>query len=207
MGYIGPGYTRYAWLGQGVIAIVAVALLLGALPAGLNADDRAAWEALQSGDHFVIMRHAIAPGTGDPANFKIGDCSTQRNLSAAGRRQAALIGKQFRTNGIQTARVRSSQWCRCTETAELLSLGPVEPLPVLNSFFQRFEREARQTKRLKEWLDHQDLTGTLVLVTHQVNITALTNVFPASGEMLIIRRSKRGEYVVVGRIQTDIERQ
>ena len=207
MGYMKSGYSRYVWLGQGVIAIVAAVFLLGALPAGLSADDRAAWEALQSGDHFVIMRHAIAPGTGDPANFTIGDCATQRNLSAAGRRQAALIGKQFRTNGIHKARVRSSQWCRCTETAKLLSLGPVEALPVLNSFFQHFEREALQTKRLKEWLDQQDLTETLVLVTHQVNITALTNVFPASGEMLIIRRSKRGEYAVVGRIQTDVEQQ
>ena len=97
----------------------------------------------------------------------------------------------------------SSQWCRCLETAELLALGPVEPLPALNSFFQQFERRAQQTEQLKAWLDQQDLSNPLVLVTHQVNITALLDVFPASGEMMVVRRSGAGAYQVVGRIQTE----
>ena len=104
---------------------------------------------------------------------------------------------------MDAARVVSSQWCRCLETAKLLGLGPVEELPVLNSFFRRNERRAQQTQALRDWLAGQDLDGTLVLVTHQVNITALTGVYPASGELAVIRRSANGEISVVGSIQTD----
>ena len=130
------------------------------------------------GNHFVLLRHATAPGTGDPAHFKLGKCSTQRNLSKDGISQAVKIGEHFRANGIDKARVFSSQWCRCLETAKLLGLGTVEELPVLNSFFQKYEREELQTQMLKEWLAEQDLSEPLVLVTHQVNITALTKVYP-----------------------------
>jgi len=189
-------------LRQVLTALAAMTVIWLALPAGLIADTRATWKALQSEDHFAIMRHAIAPGTGDPANFKIGDCSTQRNLSQEGRRQAVAIGRRFRSNGMEKARVLSSQWCRCLETAKLLALGPVEPLSALNSFFQQFEQETQQTEQLKAWLDKQDFAEPLVLVTHQVNITALINVFPASGEMVVVRRSAIGAYRVVGRIKT-----
>lgn len=120
-----------------------------------------------------------------------------------GRRQAKTIGAQFRANGIEKARVFSSQWCRCLETARLLALGPVRELPALNSFFGQFDREASQTHLLKAWIAGQDLRHPLVLVTHQVNITALTDVFPASGEIVIVRRSKAGEFTVVGSIQMD----
>lgn len=171
---------------------------------GLSAaEDAALWSVLRSPGHLALLRHAIAPGTGDPAEFKLRDCSTQRNLSAEGRDQAARIGARFRTNGIQTARVFTSQWCRCLDTAQLLALGPVEELPVLNSFFQRYERREPQTHALKEWLAGQDLDEPLVLVTHQVNITALTSLHPTSGELVIIRRSGSGEISVVGTIETD----
>ena len=149
------------------------------------------------------MRHAIAPGTGDPANFALRDCSTQRNLSAEGRAQAAAIGDRFRANGMDAARVVSSQWCRCLETAQLLGLGPVEELPALNSFFRRSERREPQTQALRDWLAGQDLEHPLVLVTHQVNITALTGVYPASGQLVVLRRSDNGDISVVGSIRTD----
>jgi len=187
-----------------IAAAVAVVIGLVVAPFGLSASEEARfWSALKSGGHVVLMRHALAPGMGDPSEFALGDCSTQRNLSVEGRKQAARIGARFRANGLAAAQVLSSQWCRCLETAELLGLGPVEQLPVLNSFFQRPDRRNQQTEALKAWLDSQDLEGPLVLVTHQVNITALTGVYPASGEVVVVRRSANGEMTVVGSIETD----
>jgi len=116
------------------------------------ADSNQFWPALQSGVQIVLLRHALAPGTGDPAGFNFNDCAPQRNLSATGREQARKIGELFRGNGIDSARVCSSQWCRCLETARLLELGPVTELPIINSFFQSFHRKERQTRQLTEGL-------------------------------------------------------
>ncbi len=150
-----------------------------------------------------MLRHALAPGIGDPADFTLGDCSTQRNLSEAGRSQARRIGERFRANGIEQADVYTSQWCRCRDTAELLGLGPVKELPALNSFFRNFERETRQTAELAAWLEELEPERPLVLVTHQVNITAMTGVFPDSGELVIVRRDRDGGFSVSGTINTD----
>jgi broad specificity phosphatase PhoE len=182
--------------------IVGLCLLVGA-PDRLLADEVALWGRLKSGGHVALLRHALAPGTGDPADFTIGDCSTQRNLSEEGRAQAARIGERFRANGIDRASVFSSQWCRCLDTSELLGLGPVTELPTLNSFFRRSERQEPQTTGLKAWLSQQDLSGVVVLVTHQVNITALTGVYPSSGELVVARPSASGELSVIGTIATD----
>ena len=116
------------------VALFVITLLLVSACGNLNADEQAIWRTLKSGNHFAILRHAIAPGTGDPVNFKLGKCATQRNHSHTGRKQAVTIGERFRANGYDKARVLSSQWCRCLETAKLLSLGPVEPFAALNSF-------------------------------------------------------------------------
>jgi len=167
-----------------------------------QADDEALWNALRSPGHVALMRHALAPGTGDPAAFTLGDCSTQRNLSTDGRRQAEDIGARFRANGIATARVLSSQWCRCLETARALRLGPAVEFPLLNSFFREMDRQAQQTEELRQWLADQPPDGTLVLVTHQVNITALTGIFPASGEIVVLRRLDSGAIDVIGTIET-----
>jgi phosphohistidine phosphatase SixA len=182
---------------------LALAILFAAASSGLATDKAAIWRALASEGHVALLRHAIAPGVGDPREFMIGDCGSQRNLSEEGRKQARRIGARLRENGIESARVFSSQWCRCLETARLLGVGPVSELAILNSFFQRPERRERQTRGLEEWLAGQALDGSLVLVTHQVNITALTGVFPASGELVVIRRSENGGISVVGSIQTD----
>jgi hypothetical protein len=99
--------------------------------------------------------------------------------------------------------VLSSQWCRCLETARLLDLGPVEELPDLNSFYRRDERRVPQTQALQRWLAGQTLDEAVLLVTHQVNISALTDVYPASGELVVVGRSAAGKLVVVGTIETD----
>jgi phosphohistidine phosphatase SixA len=146
------------------------------------------------------MRHALAPGTGDPASFTIGDCSTQRNLSDKGRTQSRAIGESFRKNGLHKAEVYSSQWCRCLETAELLALGPVQELKILNSFFARYERRDEQTAGLRNWLGEKEIRTPLILVTHQVNITAFTDVFPSSGEMVVVRKDEGNRFTVLGTI-------
>ncbi len=161
------------------------------------------WSALRSGGHLVLLRHASAPGLGDPEDFTLGDCTTQRNLSADGRSQAFKIGELFKANGIQSAKIFSSQWCRCLETAELLDLGPVKELPALNSFFSYFRGKGPQTRKLQEWLRQQSLEQPLVLVTHQVNITALTDVLPSAGELVVVRRDAAGELTLVATLETE----
>jgi phosphohistidine phosphatase SixA len=197
------GRPSYVAGRSGRIVVFAFALLLGVAPSVSASEETALWRALASKGHAALLRHAIAPGTGDPSAFTIGDCATQRNLSEEGRRQAAQIGARFRKNGIEAARIFSSQWCRCLETAGSLGLGPVTELPILNSFFQSPDRRDDQAQELEEWLAGQDLEGSLVLVTHQVNITALTGIYPASGELIVIRQSGDGEISVVGSIRTD----
>ena len=148
------------------------------------------WTKLAAADqetYVVLLRHAIAPGTGDPANFQLDDCATQRNLSESGREQAKAIGEAFRKRDIPVTQVLSSQWCRCLETAELMDLGPVESFPALNSFFRDRTTAAAQTNQIQEYINSQDQPGVIVMVTHQVNITALTNIFPSSGSAVVLQ--------------------
>jgi phosphohistidine phosphatase SixA len=184
---------------------VCLALLMGGLtpPPLVAAESEVLWRALQSPGHVALLRHAIAPGTGDPEDFEIGDCATQRNLSDEGREQAASIGARLKENGVESARVFSSQWCRCLETASLLGLGPVEELPALNSFFGRPERRDVQTEELKAWFAEQELDQPTVLVTHQVNISALTGVYPSSGELVIVRVGEGGDLSALGSVETE----
>jgi len=163
-------------------------LLLCSLPMAAGAAEPDLKQRVGSADHMVVLRHARAPGTGDPPNFRLGDCSTQRNLSNEGREQAARIGARLRAAGLASTTVYSSQWCRCLETAHNLAVGPVIELPALNSFFQSPELEQKHARSLRAWIASADLGRPVVLVTHQVNITALTGIFPAEGEILILRR-------------------
>ncbi|MFT6220789.1 MAG: phosphohistidine phosphatase SixA [Candidatus Endobugula sp.] len=186
-----------------MLSLAGIFLMSFALSANVaQASDQLLWDLLNSGNHFVLIRHALAPGGGDPDNFTVDDCSTQRNLSGEGRAQASEIGDIFRTNGIASARVLSSRWCRCLETARLFSLGEVEGFSALNSFFQAYEREVVQTQSLTNWLSQQDLSVPTVLVTHQVNITALINVFPGSGEIILVKRTEAGAFELAGRYPT-----
>lgn len=155
-----------------------------------RSEESFAWlPAMKRGEVVALLRHALAPGTGDPDGFRLGDCSTQRNLSPAGQDQARAIGARLRALGLERAEVFSSQWCRCLETARLLGLGEVEELPALNSFFADPGQRSVQTRQLDTWLAAQTSAKPKVLVTHQVNITALTGIVPASGELVIIRRA------------------
>lgn len=147
-----------------------------------------AWQAVKNGEAVAIMRHAIAPGMGDPPEFVIGQCDTQRNLSDEGRRQSARIGQLLKSEGIESATVVSSQWCRCEETAQLLDIGTVTTDAMLNSFFQNRATAEQQTRQLETsirlWIKERE--GPRILVSHQVNISALTGEFTRSGEILIV---------------------
>lgn len=160
------------------------------------------WSQLRQGQGYVVLfRHALAPGTGDPPNFQLGDCATQRNLSAAGRQQAIRMGDALRQQGIPVSRVLSSQWCRCLETARLMNLGEVTPFPVLNSFFQDRSREAEQTEQLRQWImNNRGNAGVTVMVTHQVNITALSNTVPQSGSAVVLRAIAPDQVQFVGQL-------
>jgi broad specificity phosphatase PhoE len=151
----------------------------------------------------LMLRHAQAPGTGDPPGFRIGDCTTQRNLDEAGRQQARAIGDWLRSEGVSGAesRVYSSQWCRCLETAALLGLGEVTELPALNSFYERPQDRAPNLRQLQAFLRAQRADGPLiVLVTHQVTVTALTGVYPASGQGVLLALEPGAEPRVLGPI-------
>ena len=162
------------------------------------------WQRVKEGRAIVFMRHALAPGVGDPAEFNIDQCETQRNLSEVGRKQAKNIGNVLRDNGIEKAVILSSQWCRCVETAALLNFGEPDEFPIINSFFQDWSTEPAQTSALRKqieiWTSDGDET-VRVLVSHQVNISALTGSYANSGDMLIVTM-ENNEIVVLDQIQT-----
>jgi broad specificity phosphatase PhoE len=163
--------------------------------------DRSTWSQLRQVETFtvILMRHALALGTGDPRNFRLKDCSTQRNLSQEGRRQAKQIGQVFRQREIPVARVLSSQWCRCLETARLLDLGKVEPFPALNSFFRDRSSESRQTEALRQFMiQNKSDRQVVVMVTHQVNITAITGTIPDQGDAIVLQLDAQNRFKEIG---------
>lgn len=168
------------WLSPG-LALVLLFIMMPAV-----ADQAEAWQALREGRAVLMLRHALAPGTGDPSGFDLDDCSTQRDLNARGREQARAWQGLLAHHGIDKARVYTSQWCRCRHTAEEMGIGPVTEWPPLNSFYGGQgdgEQQTRQTiaavNALKEGLP-------VVLVSHQVNITRLSGVYPSSNEGVIL---------------------
>ena len=178
-------------------------LMTFGLTSGAWANELQLWSKIKSGGHIVLMRHALAPGFGDPDGFTLGDCSTQRVLSETGRQQATQIGERFRANGIAEASVYSSPWCRCVDTAELLKLGKVtQSLNFASTFQQNLDgNPARNVAAVKQWITGLDTSKPTVIVTHQVNITALTGQYSSSGEMVVVRVN--GDSLVpVGTIET-----
>ncbi len=153
------------------------------------------WPALREDGAIVLFRHAEAPGIGDPGSFRLGDCATQRNLSEAGREQARRSGEQLRRQRIPVGAVWASQWCRTRDTAALMALGPVREEPAFNSFFGERGEQAAQTAAARRKLLDWRGPGALVVVTHQVNITALTGLGVASAEGIVLQR--RGDALAV----------
>ena len=153
---------------------------------------------LKDGQHILLMRHADAPGYGDPVGYVIAQCSTQRNLGDYGKKQAKAIGSWLRKQGINHAQIFSSAWCRCSDTAHLLDLGSVKIESSLGSFFDDMSLEKKQTKELERFikseLDKQN-QSPIILVTHHVNIQAYTGKVVDVGDMVLVKVNKNGEYI------------
>ena len=142
--------------------------------------------SLKEGKKIIFIRHAIAPGNGDPDNFDINDCETQRNLSKKGIEQSKNIGIYFEKNKIKIDKILSSEWCRCKDTAKI-AFNNFETFDGLNSFYdEKFSaNEDMQIKNLKKYIKSWESDKNLILVTHFVVISSILNVGISSGEMII----------------------
>lgn len=153
---------------------------------------------LSDGRHVLLMRHADAPGYGDPKGYQLDQCATQRNLGEVGKKQAQMIGKWLRSQGVNNARIFSSPWCRCLDTAKLLNLGPVITAPELGSFFDDMSLEKEQTRNLEKLIQNQLGLQTkipIIMVTHHVNIQAYTDKVVNVGDMVLVKVDQNGRYV------------
>ena len=141
---------------------------------------------LKQDGKLIFIRHAYAPGGGDPINFDIDECNTQRNLNNSGRNQADKIGSLFKDNNISTDKVYSSEWCRCKETA-LIAFNQFETKKFLNSFFSsKFaQNKNSQIKSFKKFIKSWDGKKNLIFVTHYVFISEILDYAPSSGEIII----------------------
>jgi hypothetical protein len=172
-------------------------MALVVMNAHANEDDLI--KLMKSGGHILMIRHAYAPGSGDPANFKIGDCATQRNLDDRGRSQARAIGDWLRSKGIKDAKIYSSQWCRCLETATLLGLGPVAELPALDSFYGKPQNREPDIKALRSFIATLPADGELIIfVTHYVTILEITGEGVSPGEGVVLKIKEGGAFDVLG---------
>ena len=181
------------------VITLAVSIILS--PSNGLADNSEIIARLKTGGHILMIRHALAPGGGDPKNFTIGDCSTQRNLNETGRTQARNIGNWLRSKGVASVRVYSSQWCRCLETAKLMNLGSVKELPALNSFYERMQDREPNISALKDFISRQPMDGELIVfVTHFVTIGAIAGESVSSGTGVMLELKKDKSYEVVGRL-------
>jgi phosphohistidine phosphatase SixA len=188
---------------RAVTLFIVTALLTSTVPANAESRSTAIWDSLQSSNpqgYVLLMRHALAPGNGDPENFTLGDCSTQRNLSKEGRKDAQDIGLWIKRQKVKISRVESSRWCRAKETAELLGIGKVRANRNLDSLFREADPIGhQQTADIKKLIvDYRSKRGLLILVGHFVNISAVTGVGLESGEGVVVKADKKGEIKVVG---------
>ena len=135
--------------------------------------------------NVIFLRHALAPGVGDPKNFIKEDCSTQRNLNNKGRLQARLIGNYLRSTNLKFSQILTSEWCRCIDTAKELNLGQWTTFSGLNSFFQVYEKKDQVMNKLQKKLDSLGYSDLALFVTHQVVISEQTGIVPRSGEMVL----------------------
>ena len=143
-------------------------------------------ENLKAGGKLIFIRHAYAPGGGDPENFNIYDCSTQRNLSESGRIQSKKIGNFFKENKIKIKNVYSSEWCRCKETASL-AFKSFKTKTFLNSFFSsKFAHKKKsQIKDFQKFLNNWDKKNNLIFITHYVVISEILDYPSSSGEIVV----------------------
>ena len=155
---------------------------------------------LEDGGKLIFIRHAYAPGSGDPNNFNLNDCSTQRNLNEDGRKQAQYIGEFFIKNKIKIEKVLSSEWCRCKETSKI-AFKNFSTNNFLNSFYsaQYLKNKDKQINALNNYISNFKSNKNLVLVTHYVLISEVLNYAPSSGEIVVSDKN----FNIIGSIEID----
>lgn len=155
-------------------------------------------QKLQSSEYLLLMRHTLAPGVGDPANYSLEDCKTQRNLNAAGRTQAVFVGEWLKKQGVKNADVHSSVWCRCKDTAALLNFGEYKVEPALASFFDDMSKAKESNLKLQRFIAGKMKSKgdkALIMVTHHVNILEFMGENIASGDMVLAKVNSKGELI------------
>lgn len=154
-------------------------------------------DKLHAPDHVLLMRHTLAPGVGDPAGYVLSDCKTQRNLSNEGRRQAEVVGQWLKKQGVVSADVYASAWCRCKDTAERLNFHGYRVEPTLASFFDEMHKAPAQTQALQQFIAEKRKASSkpLILVTHHVNIHAFMGENINSGDMVLAQVDAQGKMV------------
>lgn len=154
--------------------------------------------ALESPDYILLMRHTLAPGFGDPPNYTLTDCNSQRNLSLEGQSQAITIGNWLKKKGIKQALLYSSPWCRCKDTARLLDLGEFKIEFSLASFFDEMQKAKESTQALQSFISEQlKIKGNkaLILVTHHVNIYEYMGENISPGDMVLAKVNSAGKMI------------
>ena len=175
---------------QRVIAILVITLCLSTAALANLANP------MTDGQHILLMRHADAPGFSDPAGYRLDQCSTQRNLGEFGKKQAERTGQWLSQQGIESAKVFSSPWCRCVDTATLLNKGPVVIDKSLGSFFESMGQSSQQTEGLRQLVLKslkQFPKTPIIMVSHHVNIQAFTGVVLGSGDMVLVKIGPSGK--------------
>ena len=182
-----------------LLMVAGVAVLAAVSPASASEP----WSVLKEPGTIALIRHADAPGVGDPRGWRLDDCATQRNLSERGRQQARALGEAFRANAVAVEKVMTSQWCRAVETATLMQLGPVEQQSAFNNAYVLSEKRAELTRAAREVLSGWNGRGLLVVVTHGDNIQLLAGIMPSHGEIVAVRRNAADseKLTVLGRIR------
>ena len=169
------------------------------LTTSIKADlDKKLMNQLKDGGNLIFIRHAYAPGSGDPNNFNLDDCTTQRNLNKDGRKQAQYIGEFFIKNKIKIDKVLSSEWCRCKETAKI-AFKNFSTISFLNSFYSSkyVKNKDKQIRALNGYLKNFGSKQNLILVTHYVLISEVLNYGPSSGEIVVSDRN----FNIIGSIE------
>ena len=179
---------------------VIIVFLLSVLFCSKTYSDEKLVKFLKDGEKIIFVRHAIAPGSGDPENFDIKNCKTQRNLNNEGIKQSKKIGLFFTENKIQIDKVLTSEWCRCKDTAKY-AFNYYTTFDALNSFYDaRFmKNKAKQIKDLKKYISSWNSKKNLVLVTHFVVISETLNMGSTSGEIVVSDKN----YNIIGSIETN----
>ena len=180
--------------------MVGLGLVLG--PVATAVASEPLWALLKGGGQVVLIRHAMTtPGVGDPPGMRLDDCSTQRNLTEAGRGDARRLGEVFRARRLPLDRVLSSPWCRCLETARL-AFGMAEAWAPLSNLYGRPEHGAEQVKQMQVLVGQRRTGGNLVLVSHGSTIAALTGIMLDTAEMVVVTPQGEGRFTVAGRLKS-----